>query len=186
MILDVSARGARRQVKISPVDRAGGTLEISVDGSTASVRLNPLAGSEWWRLQVDGVAVPVRLRRRTADGRDVAVLVTVGPAQVPIEIRRWLPVQSRRNEAQGADQRIEVRAPMPGLITATPVASGDQVTVGTAVVVVEAMKMQMEVPAPASGRIEEIRVHPGQEVAGRQVLVVMRAAEARDVEEADQ
>ncbi|MGH2374212.1 MAG: acetyl-CoA carboxylase biotin carboxyl carrier protein subunit [bacterium] len=185
MILDVFARGTRRHVDISSVERAGDALHITVDGSTATVRLDPLAGSEWWQIHIDGAAVPVRLRRRTADGRDAAVLVTVGPSRVPIEIRRWLPVQSRRTEAQGADHRIEVRAPMPGLVTATPVAPGDRVAVGSPVVVVEAMKMQMEVPAPASGRIEELRVRPGQEVAGGQVLVVVRAAAALDVGEAE-
>jgi len=41
------------------------------------------------------------------------------------------------------------------------------------VAVVEAMKMQMEVSAPAAGRIGEVRVRPGQEVAGGQVLVVV-------------
>lgn len=184
MILDVSARGTRRHVKISAVQQ-GDALNITVDGSTATVRLEPLAGSEWWRLQVDGVAVPVRLRRPTADRHDAPVFVTVGPARVPIEIRRWMPVQSRRTEAQSADHRIEVRAPMPGLVTATPVATGDPVVVGSSVVVVEAMKMQMEVPSPASGRIEEIRVRPGQEVAGGQVLVIVRAAAALDVGEAE-
>lgn len=184
MILDVSTRGTRRQVKISPCAQ-GGALDIAVDGITATVRLDPLAGSEWWRLQVDGVAVPVRLRRRTADRRDAAVFVTVGPARAPLEIRRWLPVQSRQSDAHTTDHRIEVRAPMPGLVTATPVAPGDRVEEGSPVVVVEAMKMQMEVPSPASGNVEELRVRPGQEVAGGQVLVVVRAVAALDVGEAE-
>ncbi|MBI3997881.1 MAG: acetyl-CoA carboxylase biotin carboxyl carrier protein subunit [Armatimonadetes bacterium] len=63
---------------------------------------------------------------------------------------------------------------MPGLVVDVPVAAGAVVAQGAAVAIVEAMKMQMEVPAPAAGRVEEIRVRPGQEVAGGQVLVVIR------------
>jgi len=40
----------------------------------------------------------------------------------------------------------------------------------------------MEVTSPAAGRIEEVRVRPGQEVAGGQVLVVVRASTAAPFE----
>ncbi len=172
MIVEVTVRGERRVVEIAPVIESGNSaLRIVLDESVAAVRLEPLAGSEWWRLEVDGVAIPVRLR-----GRDAALFATVGAVRVPLEVRRSQPVRSKRSQTTGSERRIEVRAPMPGLVTATPLAPGEDVAVGAAVAVVEAMKMQMEVPAPASGRIEDVRVRPGQEVAGGQVLVVVQTS----------
>jgi biotin carboxyl carrier protein len=65
---------------------------------------------------------------------------------------------------------------MPGLVVAVPSTGAREVQAGGVVAIVEAMKMQMEVPSPAAGRIEEIRVQPGQEVTGGQVLVVLRVS----------
>lgn len=181
MILEIGTRGNRRRVEVSAVEPAGDALRITLDGSATAVRLHPLAGSEWWRLQIDGLGVPVRLRAEGEHGRDVALLATIGATRVPLEVRRWLPAQSKRSAAAGVEHRIEIRAPMPGLVTATPLAPGESVTAGSAVVVVEAMKMQMEVRAPSSGTIEDVRVRPGQEVAGGQVLVVVQVSAPVDV-----
>lgn len=181
MIVEVLAGGTVRRVEISHGgERGASALQIALDGSAAAVRLEPLAGSEWWRLDVDGVAMPVRLRAGGVHGRDATVLATVGAVRVPLEVRRWLPVRSKRSRADGGERRIEVRAPMPGLVTATPLTPGESVSAGAAVAVVEAMKMQMEVPAPASGRIEDVRVRPGQEVVGGQLLVIVQASTASD------
>lgn len=38
-------------------------------------------------------------------------------------------------------------------------------------VIMEAMKMQMEIRAPATGRVVAVSVQPGQEVAGGALLV---------------
>ena len=76
-----------------------------------------------------------------------------------------------------------VRAPMPGLVIETPVAVGDPVAAGGPVAIVEAMKMQMEVPSPSAGRVDEVRVRPGQEVAGGQVLAIVRPAPAAEPQE---
>lgn len=172
MIFDITVRGQQRRVE---VDRRGGDLLVRLEGAAEVVRLEPAAGSEWWRLEVGGRAIPVRLH-----ARDGELLVTLGAVRVMVGVRRSLPIRSRRLPAAEGDGRVEVRAPMPGLVTATPLAHGEAVERGGTVAIVEAMKMQMEVPTPAAGRIEEVRVQPGQEVAGGQVLVVVRASSAED------
>ena len=47
------------------------------------------------------------------------------------------------------------------------------VEAGQGLVVVEAMKMENEVPAPETGRIKSINVQTGQSVAGGGVLLVV-------------
>jgi biotin carboxyl carrier protein len=141
---------------------------VDVDGQRATVRLERVAGSECFRLDLGDRVEPVRIRE--AGG---SLLVTIGGARVPVEIRRALPIPSRRAGRSAAAARVEIRAPMPGLVVALPRAVGDLAQAGSAVAVVEAMKMQMEVPSPVAGRVEEIRVRPGQEVMGGQVLAVI-------------
>jgi biotin carboxyl carrier protein len=64
-----------------------------------------------------------------------------------------------------------VVAPMPGLIVRVNVEVGDNVRIGTPVVVIEAMKMENELRAPASGIVSAIRVEPGSTVERGAVLV---------------
>ncbi|MDR7522021.1 MAG: biotin/lipoyl-containing protein [Armatimonadota bacterium] len=167
---EVTAGGRRHGVKVTPSNDA---LTVTVEGQPTVVRLDPAAGSECWRLWVEGRAVPVRVRE-VAGG----LLVGVGAACVQVSVRRALPIPIRRASAATSDDRLEVRAPMPGLVVSLPVGAGELVAEGGTVAVVEAMKMQMDVSSPASGRIEEIRVRPGQEVTGGQVLAVVRPVRA--------
>jgi acetyl-CoA carboxylase biotin carboxyl carrier protein len=50
---------------------------------------------------------------------------------------------------------------------------GDKVEEDEVVVVMEAMKMEIPVVAPASGILKELKVTPGQAVEAEQVLAVI-------------
>jgi propionyl-CoA carboxylase alpha chain len=63
-------------------------------------------------------------------------------------------------------------APMPGTVIAVPAASGSLVEVGQPLLVLEAMKMQHTVKAPAAG-VLELTVQVGQQVAAGDVLAVV-------------
>jgi len=68
---------------------------------------------------------------------------------------------------------VEVRAIMPGKITALLVKEGQEVRTGQGVIVVEAMKMENELAAPKDGRVSRIRVRPGETVeAGAALFTV--------------
>jgi acetyl/propionyl-CoA carboxylase alpha subunit len=64
-----------------------------------------------------------------------------------------------------------VKAPIPGQITQVMVSEGDEVEVGQPLLVLEAMKMENEIRAPRSGRVNELKVLPGQRVMLDDVLV---------------
>jgi 3-methylcrotonyl-CoA carboxylase alpha subunit len=66
-----------------------------------------------------------------------------------------------------------VRAPMPGLVVALQVAEGAEVEAGQALVIMEAMKMQMEIRAPVAGRVRQVHVASGQEITGGQLLITI-------------
>ncbi len=62
---------------------------------------------------------------------------------------------------------------MPGLVVRVEVEPGQQVTAGAPLVVLEAMKMENQLAAPAAGTVTEVRVRPGATVEKGAVLVVI-------------
>jgi pyruvate carboxylase subunit B len=68
---------------------------------------------------------------------------------------------------------VPLRAPMPGMIISYSVKVGDKVNTGDLVCILEAMKMQNSLPAPASGVVKAINFEPGASVAKDAVILVI-------------
>ena len=66
-----------------------------------------------------------------------------------------------------------IQAPMPGLVVNILVQPGDTVTQNQTVVVLEAMKMENDLPAPTSGIVKEVRISKGQTVDQDEVLITI-------------
>lgn len=64
-----------------------------------------------------------------------------------------------------------VFSPMPGLLVKVPVSVGDEVKSGTTLAIVEAMKMQNELPSPRDGIVKKINGKEGEQVDALQVIV---------------
>lgn len=69
--------------------------------------------------------------------------------------------------------QIEVASEVQGNVWKLLVSAGDQVAEGDPLVILESMKVEIPVEAPASGRVVEVLVAPEQAVAEDQVLVVI-------------
>ena len=72
--------------------------------------------------------------------------------------------------ARGAGGGL-VLAVMPGVVARLLVAVGDEVEAGEPLLVLEAMKMQNEIPAPAAGVVQTVHVTEGKAVAAGAKLV---------------
>ena len=64
-------------------------------------------------------------------------------------------------------------APMPGAVLATEVNSGDKVSKGDLLLILEAMKMEHRITAPMDGIISELHVATGDQVENGQLLVTL-------------
>ncbi|MES2415289.1 MAG: acetyl/propionyl/methylcrotonyl-CoA carboxylase subunit alpha [Pseudomonadota bacterium] len=78
---------------------------------------------------------------------------------------------------QGPTEGGRLTAPMPGKVVSFGVKAGDTVTKGQPLAVMEAMKMEHTIAAPADGVVEELLYAPGDQVAeGAELLKIAVAA----------
>ena len=68
---------------------------------------------------------------------------------------------------------MEIKARIPGMVTAVNVKVGDDVKVKTIVGVMEAMKMEQPIASPLDGTVKEGRVAAQDKVKAGQVLMAI-------------
>ncbi|MFQ5555675.1 MAG: acetyl/propionyl/methylcrotonyl-CoA carboxylase subunit alpha [Acidimicrobiia bacterium] len=91
--------------------------------------------------------------------------------QRPAPRRRPPKLDRQATTAEGAGV---VTVPMQGTIVKVHKAAGSSVAAGEPVAVLEAMKMENEIKAPVAGEIVNLRVQPGDTVAGGAVIMIIR------------
>lgn len=74
--------------------------------------------------------------------------------------------------AAGAGEH-SIDAPMPGKIVKVLVKEGQSIKAGDVLLVLEAMKMQNEIPADADGTVKAVNVEAGQNVKVKESLVIL-------------
>jgi len=164
------------------VTRDGETFPVEVVEAEGRYRVR--LGEEWLEvdarlpaagpasLLIGGQAYLVDLADENGD-----VVVTVGAETCRLQVeeagRRF---GRRRGGVAGAGQRLV--APMPGRVVAVHVRPGDRVEADAPLVVLEAMKMENEFRATASGVVTEVAVAAGQAVNAGDLLVVVGPAPA--------
>ena len=77
-------------------------------------------------------------------------------------------------EAAPAATSTTITSPMPGSILDVKVNVGDKVTFGQTLAILEAMKMENDIPATVDGEVAEIRVKKGDVVETDSVLIVLK------------
>ncbi|WP_433781540.1 biotin carboxylase N-terminal domain-containing protein [Actinomycetospora sp. CA-101289] len=149
-----------RTLEVAYAFRRSG-LEVAVDGEPLAVDL-VAASPDAVTLLVDGVRRDYRVHR--ADG---ATFVD-GPdgSSAFCDVPRFA-------DPNAVAHAGSLLAPMPGTVLRVLAATGDDVTAGAALVVLEAMKMEHTVAAPVDGVVTELHVSPGDQVETRQVLAVV-------------
>jgi biotin carboxyl carrier protein len=80
--------------------------------------------------------------------------------------------QAPEGSVQGATI-LEVRPPMPGRVIRILAPVGTRVVRGQILLVLEAMKMQNEIPAPRDGIVREVPVAEGESITGDRVVAVL-------------
>ena len=79
--------------------------------------------------------------------------------------------QSTSTGRPRATSEGHVTSSMPGTVVDILVKEGDSINAGDSVLVVEAMKMENEVPAPVGGTIKAIHIAKGDSVTPDEALI---------------
>ena len=103
-------------------------------------------------------------------GEVAHVFSPVGATQITV-------IDMLAHAGQGPVEGGRLTAPMPGKVVSFGVKAGDKVSKGQPLAVMEAMKMEHTIAAPADGVVEELLYAPGDQVAeGAELLKIAVAA----------
>ncbi len=159
------------------VEVAGTRVDVALDGDTATVAGETVAaavaeveGTSVRLVTIGGAQHRVVARRQGARGR-YAIWIDGWRFDVEALDERTRAIRELSAAQAGPAGPAPVVAPMPGLIVRVQVAAGDAVRAGQGIVVMEAMKMENELRAPADGTVRAIHAVPGTAVEKGAVLV---------------
>jgi geranyl-CoA carboxylase alpha subunit len=162
--LDLRCGAARADWRV--VASAGGFEISDAEGSVHIAWLETAQG----QAQARDPSPPLRVR---IDGVDLAVHAAWSGDALDLvhadETWRFAEVVAG-GAGSARTLRTEVTAPMPGSIVEVRCADGTAVQAGDVVLVLEAMKMEHQIEAPASGRIRQLSAVAGQQVGMRELL----------------
>ncbi|MGY2052311.1 ATP-binding protein [Methylobacterium sp. JK268] len=152
-----------------------------------------------WPILVEGEASAVDLSWPEGGGALAIEAGAPSPAPSPVRVveteRGVLVVARGRQVALAPPDPFDVdldhigeggsvKAPMHGRLVAVFVAPGDRVTRGQRLAIVEAMKMEHALTAPADGEVTEVTAEAGAQVAEGARLIGIRSAETGGTEDA--
>jgi 3-methylcrotonyl-CoA carboxylase alpha subunit len=163
-------KDGERDVAVIARRRRGGSIGLELPGGPIEARVERRAdGRLAIRLGGDTFTATVA-RRPTADGVDYAVFADGASRTLrlvdPLDVTQYEAVAS----GEGA-----VRAPLPGKIIDLRVKAGDKVSKGQPLLVLEAMKMEHTLAAPADGTVKTVRYAVGEQVVEGAELVEFEA-----------
>ena len=161
----------------------GRTVELRYRGHSYTLQVYRL-GPQQYRVEADGSRLDVHIDR-------------LGPFEYWLTglDRRFHVVSivqghSYRIEVDGVSHRVDrdegglIHAPAPAVVVSIAVKPGDTVSMGDRLAVLEAMKMEMQVVAPFSGRVRQVLTIPNVQVGAGTPLVQMEPTEGDDAKAA--
>jgi len=125
-----------------------------------------------FNITVNGVAYEVEVEEVGAGSAPAApVAAAPAPVAAPAPAPKAAPAPAPKAAPVAGGTKIN--APMPGVILDVKAAVGASVKKGDILLVLEAMKMENEIMAPADGTVGSVTVTPGQTVqSGQQLLTI--------------
>jgi 3-methylcrotonyl-CoA carboxylase alpha subunit len=163
---------------------------VTLDHAYGRILLRVIAkGRDLFVVQTDQRMTATRIIRRFDDG----CLMEVDGRQMRIQIfgssqGMTLLVDGKAHEfhvpdmlAAGVDSAVgsdHLVAPMPGFVKIVRVGVGDAVSTGDALIIMEAMKMELTLAAMDDGVVESVHVVEGDQVAEGTVLLSLEPKEA--------
>lgn len=156
-----------RKVEVDIEDAEGRSL-IRLEGHELEIDWTPVS-RDALSLRVGNASYLAHL---STDGEEVLVKLRGRQFRFPVfSEREWHYRNLGGGSGAGGGKSDSLLAPMPGKVLEVRVSVGDLVEEGQGLVILEAMKMENVLKAPASLRVVGIEVEAGQAVEGDAVLL---------------
>ncbi len=127
-----------------------------------------------YSITVNGNTYDVFVEEADASGVVSAPVAPVAPAAPAAPVAIPKPAAAQQPAApQGAQGATKVTAPMPGTILNIKVSAGQSVKKGDVICVLEAMKMENDIPAPCDGVVASVNVQKGANVSANDVIATL-------------
>jgi biotin carboxyl carrier protein len=144
---------------------------VAVDGRTYPVDFLNL-NREVYTLLIGGQSYEAHLQPGEGDTWQVLLRGMLYAVRVEDEREKRLRAAGGAHGPGGSGE-FNLKAPMPGLVVAVPVAEGQAVRKGDNLIILESMKMQNELKSPREGTVARVKVKPGDGVEQNQILVTI-------------
>ena len=143
---------------------------VTIGGHTVLARVDEIEGTPVRLITIGSEVHRVIVRRGASRG---AYTLWVDGFRFDGEAldERTRAIRDITAESSKSSGPASLIAPMPGLIVRVNAVHGDVVQAGQGLVVMEAMKMENELRAPAAGTVKTVFVEPGKAVEKGTVLV---------------
>ena len=143
---------------------------VLVDGKPHSAHLADIAGTPIHLVTIDNAVHRVAVRRLGQRGR-YSLWIDGFRFDVEALDERTRTIRDMTAEHEAPSGPAPLVAPMPGLIVRVNARVGDQVSAGQGLVVMEAMKMENELRAPAAGTVKAVHATPAMVVEKGAILI---------------
>ena len=163
---------------------------VTCEGTAWDIKVQGGVEEGSFELLVDGESIPVRLERGLRSIRRLAlgdsqrefgfqssgdgnyhIVLDGNDYEVSVVDARMARFQQISSEEEVAEGEQHISAPIPGLVVRIDVEIDQVVEAGQCLLVLDAMKLENEIVATESGRVEDILVSPGNAVEKGQALV---------------
>jgi 3-methylcrotonyl-CoA carboxylase alpha subunit len=172
--------------KITLRDAVGGepvVVELQRAGDASAPTFIAVVGSERAEVEIHSVGEGAGWMRTHGKVRPFythrlanAVQVWLDGRTYDLEIVENTPRRAGRSAAASGAME-DLKAPMPGTILNVNVTEGDTFNAHAPLIVMESMKMEMTLSAPAKGRVKEVMCRVGQLVELGTLLAKLEAAD---------
>jgi biotin carboxyl carrier protein len=156
-----------RPHEVSVIERLG-ELEVTVDGKRLDIAYEEVDRLGQVAVRCEGKSFGISI-----DGTASSVTAVIAGHLYAVEL------EDERERAAHAAARAAtrgggvVKSVMPGIVVQLLVKPGDKVEKGQPLLVLEAMKMQNEIAAPADGTVKAVHVSEKQAVGSGEKLVTL-------------
>lgn len=126
-----------------------------------------------FNVTVNGTTYEVEVEEVKAAGGAAPKAASKAAAPAPAPKPAAAPAPAAAPKATAGAGEHSIDAPMPGKVVKLVAAEGQSVKAGDVLLILEAMKMQNEIPADADGVVKKFNVAAGQSVKAHESLVIL-------------